>query len=536
MKNVVLLLLASIAICSSAQIPTAGLIAYYPFNGDAADESGNGYDGIVNGATLVADRFGNPGSAYYFNGANNNIAVNYQIGNQYESEFTISMWINADSVQELYAKLISFPQHADSWEEYYHYLAITYFNLGNGQQKLEMPYYNDAGWVDKNITTEVYPDVWQFIVCTFDNGETRIYVNNELKMMITFSETQLFFPSHGFSIGSRSINAAYDAEFFNGTIDDIRIYNRKLSESEIAIMYNEINYGGISRILHFKFLPLPMEGFRYLKFESYYSENDGQVNVYEIQGYNNGVNVVLNKPVAASSVQFSGYAMTNVNDGDTETRWSSDRDETGPDYLSPHFVVIDLEQKVVIDSLMLNIQGFDNFNQDFSMLASPDSVDWYLIGSGTDTTGIFTYYTDIEKLVTVYDSIPVYDTVHVTVTDSVSVIDTLTITEINKISVTDTLIIDAELTGLEPPDNINTLKIYPNPARDYIYINTGDYTRMAGYRLKVVNQLGVTVFETNVEEPLYEVDLSSWTGMGLYYIELIDTGNTIIDIRKIILQ
>jgi hypothetical protein len=126
--------------------------------------------------------------------------------------------------------------------------------------------------------------------------------------------------------------------------------------------------------------------------------------------------------------------------------------------------------------------------------------------------------------------------VHVTVTDSVTVIDTLTVTEINKISVTDTLIIDAELTGLEPPDNTNTLKIYPNPARDYIYINTGDYTRMAGYRLKVVNQLGVTVFETNVEEPLYEVDLSSWTGMGLYYIQLIDTGNTIIDIRKIILQ
>jgi len=59
---------------------------------------------------------------------------------------------------------------------------------------------------------------------------------------------------------------------------------------------------------------------------------------------------------------------------------------------------------------------------------------------------------------------------------------------------------------------------------------------MAGYRLKVVNQLGVTVFETDVEEPLYEVDLSSWTGMGLYYIELIDTGNNIIDIRKIILQ
>ncbi|MBP1669039.1 MAG: hypothetical protein H6Q21_1405 [Bacteroidetes bacterium] len=530
MKKVILLLLASIALCSSAQIPTAGLIVYYPFTGDAADESGNGYDGIVNGATLVADRFGNPGSAYYFNGVNNNIDVNYQICNTYESEFTISMWINADSAQELYAKLLSFPQHADSWTEYWHYLAVTYFNLENGQQKLEMPYYNDAGWVGKGITTEVYPNVWQYIVCTFDNGEVRMYVNNELKMWETFSDTQLFFPGFGFSIGSRSMNEACDGEFFKGTIDDIRIYNRKLSVSEMVTLYNEVNYGGISRILQFKFLPLPMEGFRYLKFESYYSEDDGQVNVYEIQGYNAGVNVAINKPAAANSTEFVGEPVIYANDGDPETRWSSNRDDSGPDYLSPHFVVIDLEQKLVIDSMILNIQGIDSWNQDFSMLASPDSADWYLIGSGTDTTGIFTYYTDIEKLVTVYDSVPVYDTVHVTV------IDTSEVTVINEISVTDTLIIDAELTGIEPPDNINTLKIYPNPARDYIYINTGDYTRMAGYRLKVVNQLGVTVFETNVEEPLYEVDLSSWTGMGLYYIELIDTGNNIIDIRKIILQ
>ena len=39
-------------------IPTDGLVAYYPFNGNANDESGNGYDGAVNGATVSTDRFG----------------------------------------------------------------------------------------------------------------------------------------------------------------------------------------------------------------------------------------------------------------------------------------------------------------------------------------------------------------------------------------------------------------------------------------------------------------------------------------------
>ena len=52
-----------------------GLVAYYPFNGNANDESGNGNDGTVNGATLADDRFGNPGSAYYFDG-NDYIYIN----------------------------------------------------------------------------------------------------------------------------------------------------------------------------------------------------------------------------------------------------------------------------------------------------------------------------------------------------------------------------------------------------------------------------------------------------------------------------
>lgn len=48
---------------------TNGLTAYYPFNGNANDASGNGNNGTVNGATLTADRFGNANSAYRFNGA-----------------------------------------------------------------------------------------------------------------------------------------------------------------------------------------------------------------------------------------------------------------------------------------------------------------------------------------------------------------------------------------------------------------------------------------------------------------------------------
>ncbi len=121
------------------------------------------------------------------------------------------------------------------------------------------------------------------------------------------------------------------------------------------------------------------------------------------------------------------------------------------------------------------------------------------------------------------DTLEVYDTIHISVYDT--------------ISVTDTLIIDAVLTtGFNPPDNINTIKVYPNPTKDFIFINTGDYTKMNGYQLKIINQTGTVVFETRVEEPLYKVNLSTLSGKGLYFIQVIDSGGSIIDIRKIILQ
>ena len=66
-------------VCSKSQLPTNlqnGLVAFYPFCGNANDESGNGNNGTVNGATLTTDRFGNLNSAYSF--SNSTISVPYK--------------------------------------------------------------------------------------------------------------------------------------------------------------------------------------------------------------------------------------------------------------------------------------------------------------------------------------------------------------------------------------------------------------------------------------------------------------------------
>lgn len=260
--------------------------------------------------------------------------------------------------------------------------------------------------------------------------------------------------------------------------------------------------------------PVYREGdIKYVKFESFYSEDRNQVNVYELQAFDEGTNVARNKPSYANSTPQGSYSAV---DGNDNSRWSANRYDVGPNYTNPHFIVVDLLDSYLLDSIYLNIEGFDHWNQTFNLLVSDDSVNWYLITSELDTTGIFTYPLRTWSIVTVHD--------------------TVTITVENHVSVTDTLIIDALLTGITGPDNINTLKVYPNPARDYLYINTGDYAKMNGYKLKIMNQLGAVVFETNVEDPLYQVNLSTWSGKGLYFIQLRDAGDMIIDIRKIILQ
>ena len=73
-----------------------GLIAYYPFNGNAHDETGNGYNGTVYGATLNNDRFGNPKSAYSFDGINDKIVIGKEPNFPSWNKYAVSLWFLND--------------------------------------------------------------------------------------------------------------------------------------------------------------------------------------------------------------------------------------------------------------------------------------------------------------------------------------------------------------------------------------------------------------------------------------------------------
>ena len=86
-----------------------GLVAYYPFNGNANDESGNENDGTVNGATLTLDRFGAPNSAYDFDGTG---FIDCPDGTYFSGDFTVSGWVNLREYS-YWGRLLDFANNTD---------------------------------------------------------------------------------------------------------------------------------------------------------------------------------------------------------------------------------------------------------------------------------------------------------------------------------------------------------------------------------------------------------------------------------------
>jgi hypothetical protein len=149
-----------------------------------------------------------------------------------------------------------------------------------------------------------------------------------------------------------------------------------------------------------------------------------------------------------------------------------------------------------------NVQ-LSNHNQPFRVIASA--------GNCTDTSNV----ASILIADTCITNVTVYDTLYTTVTD--------------------TLIINTTL-SLPAPNNENTILIYPNPASDHITIDNGNFTAMAGYTIKIENNAGQQVFQSAINQAQFYVDLSTWTGNGLYFVHLIDPQNNTVTVRKIVLQ
>ena len=203
---------------------TGNLVAYYPFTGNANDVSGNGYNGTVESATLTTDRHGNTNSAYLFDGNTSYISIpsnainNLPTGTVAAFIYLSQLGIQSTILDKTNTDSINFFQFIVDVNNHLRVLI-------NGLYGSETPYRSN---------TALNQDQWYHVAVTWDGTNIKFYLNGALDATSAFT-SGVPSASRQPYIGKVDNNTAY----MNGKIDELRIYNYALSQSEIQALANQ---------------------------------------------------------------------------------------------------------------------------------------------------------------------------------------------------------------------------------------------------------------------------------------------------------
>ncbi|HEX5155379.1 MAG TPA: LamG-like jellyroll fold domain-containing protein [Parafilimonas sp.] len=232
------------------EVSVANLIAFWKFNGNANDSSGNGHNGAlktgwtgpgnapVDGGTLpilIADRFGRANMAYDFNnGATVEVPYDAALNPQ---SFTISLWLkrHGTNCNNYFFSL-------NRWNGYKFQLQCNNF--------LFLTFHGDNGYHDVDSNPADVPDeTWTHVAASYTNGTMKFYVNGELKRSVAVTGVPLTLsepvnlaignelPKDEYTINSSDDYTYYGGDYFIGSLDDVRFYNVALTDAEVLSIY-----------------------------------------------------------------------------------------------------------------------------------------------------------------------------------------------------------------------------------------------------------------------------------------------------------
>ena len=241
-KYLALLLLCICIITQGFAQGYSGLIGRWPMNGNANDVSGHGLNGIVYNATPATGFSGLPNTAYSFNGVNSTITIPYNsLMNSMVHSFCVLIKPTGFYNGTCQGNFI-IARGAEFTPQLYQ---LEYFDgaWDNSCTAYSPAHETFAGATGAAITTDpptawYYPspialNTWYCVVLTYDGDSTRIYVDGTLKR--SFHETCNYAPStDSLSFGKSQNGPPYDY-YLNGVVDEIRIYNRVLSPTEVNV-------------------------------------------------------------------------------------------------------------------------------------------------------------------------------------------------------------------------------------------------------------------------------------------------------------
>lgn len=209
-----------------------GLIAHYTFDGNANDYSGNNYNLTVQGATLTNDRHGLSNKAYHFNGIDATMKVpQFPVADSLPA-FSVSVWAKPEKGGTVYSLSSNFDKtHQES-------MGIFNDSIGhNSAINYEVTTFYPNGASHSTYPQDIISDItnrWTHLVLVSDTTGVRSYVNT--KAVYHTWETFVVDYSKGGLIGASEI---YGPDLYSGDLDDIRFYNRALTEAEIKKLYEQ---------------------------------------------------------------------------------------------------------------------------------------------------------------------------------------------------------------------------------------------------------------------------------------------------------
>jgi hypothetical protein len=599
MKHVIFTIAVMLGLTAATQaqtlpsyLPTDGLVGWWPFNGNANDESGNGNDGTVNNVNFSTDRFGNTSSSANF--PNGNLNSEIIIGEQINpDEFTVSLWAQPTGIRgEGFHTLISRINQYDASSTNNFHLALdgspTFLTggaLGN----------TSNNWISVGSSISVINE-WDYYVISYHQGVARYFVNGIINdsVVTTYNNSTSIL-----AIGDRHNAPNYEFNYW-GDIDDIAIYNRALTQEEVTALYTgePINPPTACN-------PLPTNLHNglvgYWPFcgnanDESGNGNDGTVNgatltedrfgvignAYSFNGINNSISVTDNSNLdILNSISISCWFKKNNFNNKYELLIGKEGAYNGNQCnYKIQFAAIDNNLAFFTDPR--GQSGCYNQNNCLNLL---NTVDWFHVVGVSRNDSMFFYLNGnlvwnsltlsnqelvINDLPLMFgkaafsdpnqptDSFLHYDgqlddigiwnraltadevqqlytlnacTFTVYDTTHVTIYDTVSVL----VSTTDTLIINTLITSVEPAQE-NTFLVYPNPASTQITINNGNVGILGGYTMRIANSAGQEVYNQSITQAEVTLDLSNWGGNGLYILYINDPSNNTIAVKQIILQ
>lgn len=209
----------------SGPLNAPGLVAFYKFEGDGADSTTNANHGASFDPIQTTNRFGRAGAAYYFPGVPDSfVRIPNSPSLNLSNAATLAAWVNFDAAGFISSRIVM----KDSYD-----LALA--DAGFTERRPGFTVKTPAENLLLTSTKVTQAGEWHLIVGTYDGSTMRLFVDG-VQAAERPATGDITPTSSDLMIGRNSENGL---DFFQGTIDDIRIYNRALSSAEIAELFHE---------------------------------------------------------------------------------------------------------------------------------------------------------------------------------------------------------------------------------------------------------------------------------------------------------